>query len=106
MSKKIWYSLMAVFVIAATVLSACAPTAAAPTQAATTSAPTSAPSVSGTVGVVLPTKDEPRWIQDETRFKDAFTKAGYNVEILFSQGDSAKEKANVEALISQNIKVL
>ena len=25
------------------------------------------------VGIVLPTKDEPRWIQDETRFKDAFT---------------------------------
>jgi putative multiple sugar transport system substrate-binding protein len=55
---------------------------------------------------VLPTKDEPRWIQDETRFKDAFTKAGYDVQILFSQGDSAKEKANVEALISQGIKVL
>src|SRR5512133_3805935 len=106
MSKKIWYSLMAVFVIAATVLSACAPTAAAPTQAATTSAPTSAPSVSGTVGVVLPTKDEPRWIQDEARFKDALTKAGYNVEILFSQGDSAKEKANVESLITKGIKVL
>jgi putative multiple sugar transport system substrate-binding protein len=23
------------------------------------------------VGIVLPTKDEPRWIQDETRFKEA-----------------------------------
>lgn len=22
------------------------------------------------VGIVLPTKEEPRWIQDETRFKD------------------------------------
>jgi putative multiple sugar transport system substrate-binding protein len=58
------------------------------------------------VGIVLPTKDEPRWIQDETRFKDALTAAGYDVQILFSQGDSAKEKANVEALISQGIKVL
>jgi putative multiple sugar transport system substrate-binding protein len=58
------------------------------------------------VGVVLPTKDEPRWIQDQTRFNDAFTKAGYNVQILFSQGDSAVEKANVESLISQGIKVL
>jgi len=54
----------------------------------------------------LPTKDEPRWIQDETRFKEALTKAGYDVEILFSQGDSAKEKANVEALITKGIKVL
>ncbi len=58
------------------------------------------------VGVILPTKDEPRWIQDETRFKDAFKAAGYTVQILFSQGDSAKEKANVESLISQGVKVI
>ncbi len=58
------------------------------------------------VGVVLPTKDEPRWTQDETRFQDAFTKAGYDVQILFSQGDSAKEKANVEALISKGVKAI
>jgi len=58
------------------------------------------------VGIVLPTKDEPRWIQDETRFKDALGKAGYAVEILFSQGDSAKEKENVEALITKGVKVL
>ncbi|MHB1482275.1 MAG: sugar ABC transporter substrate-binding protein, partial [Bellilinea sp.] len=45
------------------------------------------------VGVILPTKDEPRWIQDETRFREAFEAAGYDVEILFSQGDSALEKA-------------
>jgi putative multiple sugar transport system substrate-binding protein len=65
-----------------------------------------APAVSGSVGIVLPTKDEPRWIQDETRFKDALTAAGYEVEILFSQGDSAKELANVESLIAKGIKVL
>ncbi len=95
MSKKIWYSLMAMLVIAATVLSACAPAATA-TEAGTKLA----------VGIVLPTKDEPRWIQDETRFKDALTAAGYDAEILFSQGDSAKEKANVESLITKGIKVL
>jgi putative multiple sugar transport system substrate-binding protein len=65
-----------------------------------------APAGAIAVGIVLPTKDEPRWIQDQTRFQDALKKAGYDVEILFSQGDSAKEKANVEALISKNIKVL
>jgi putative multiple sugar transport system substrate-binding protein len=58
------------------------------------------------VGVVLPTTTEPRWIQDETRFKDAFAKAGYSVQILFSENDSAKEKANVESLISQGVKVI
>jgi putative multiple sugar transport system substrate-binding protein len=58
------------------------------------------------VGIVLPTKDEPRWIQDETRFIDALKSTDYDVEILFSQGDSAKEKQNVESLISKGIKVL
>jgi len=58
------------------------------------------------VGIVLPTKDEPRWVQDETRFKEALDKAGYQAEILFSQGDSAKEKANVESLITKGVKVI
>lgn len=58
------------------------------------------------VGIVLPTKDEPRWIQDETRFSEALGSTDYSVEILFSQGSSAKEKENVDALIAKGIKVL
>lgn len=58
------------------------------------------------IGIILPTKDEPRWIQDQTRFLDALKKAGIGAEVLFSQGDSAKEKANVETLITKGIKVL
>jgi putative multiple sugar transport system substrate-binding protein len=63
---------------------------------------------SGTVdiGIVLPTKDEPRWIQDETRFNDALKGTNYKSEILFSQGSSAKEKENVDALVAKGIKVL
>src|SRR6185503_4791873 len=95
MSKKMLYGLTAIFMIASMILSACG-AAATPTAAGTKLA----------VGIVLPTKDEPRWIQDEPRFQDALTKAGYDVEILFSQGDSAKEKANVESLITKGIKVL
>lgn len=58
------------------------------------------------VGIVLPTKDEPRWVQDETRFKEAIKGTDYTTEILFSQGSSAKEKENVEALLNKGIKVL
>ena len=65
-----------------------------------------AAAVSGKVGIVLPTKEEPRWVQDETRFREALEAAGYEVEILFSQGDSAKEKANVEDLITKGVQVL
>lgn len=88
--------LIAVLVLSSMLLSACG------------TAATQAPAAEGklAVGIVLPTKDEPRWVQDETRFKDALTAAGYDVEILFSQGSSAKEKENVEALITKGVKVL
>jgi putative multiple sugar transport system substrate-binding protein len=78
------------------------------TNGSESTAPSEEPSSSNTVdiGIVLPTRDEPRWIQDETRFKDALRSTGYSVEILFSQGDSAKEKQNVEALIAKGMKVL
>jgi putative multiple sugar transport system substrate-binding protein len=58
------------------------------------------------VGIVLPTSNEPRWIQDQTRFEQALKTAGYNAEILFSQGEPARERANVEALITKGAKVL
>jgi len=58
------------------------------------------------VGIILPTKDEPRWTQDETRFKTALAKTNTSVEILFSQGSTATELANVETLLAKGIKVL
>lgn len=58
------------------------------------------------VGIVLPTRDEPRWVQDETRFKNALADSDYTTEILFSQGSSATERENVETLISRGIDVL
>ncbi|AST93472.1 sugar ABC transporter substrate-binding protein [Sutcliffiella cohnii] len=63
-------------------------------------------SSSVSVGIVLPTKDEPRWVQDEQRFKDALADSEYTTEILFSQGSSAKEKENVETLLNKGIDVL
>ncbi len=58
------------------------------------------------VGIVLPTKDEPRWIQDETRFGEILDEAGFTYQVLFSQGSSATEKTNVETLVSKGVKVL
>ena len=57
------------------------------------------------VGIVLPTKDQSRWLQDEIRFQ-ALKAAGYNIEILFSQGDPAVEKANVEGLVQAGARIL
>ncbi len=126
MSKK-FYSLIALIMVLTMALAACQTTAteapatenATPMQQETpmTTEPVTTEAVAtgeGTVpaagefsvGIVLPTRDEPRWIQDETRFRDALTQAGYNAEILFSQGSSATEKQNVESLITQGIQVL
>jgi putative multiple sugar transport system substrate-binding protein len=116
MSKKhlLWIVLGLLIVVSMT-LAACGSTATTTTTAGGTTPGGATTTVAGTAttapaalsaGVVLPTKDEPRWIQDETRFNDAFKAAGYNVQILFSQGDSAVEKKNVESLISSGIKVL
>ena len=101
MLKKGSFTLLAILMIVSALLAACAP--AAPGGAPAANAPAAS---SLAVGVVLPTKDEPRWIQDETRFTEALKTAGYGVEILFSQGSSAKEKENVEALITKGVKVI
>lgn len=58
------------------------------------------------VGIVLPTKDEPRWLQDRARFEDVIKATPYSVEVLFSQGSSAAEKTNVETLIAKGVKVI
>ncbi len=106
MSKRslLWIA-MGLLMVAVLALSACGSSATTTTTVAAGTTTTGG-TASLSVGVVLPTKDEPRWIQDETRFNDAFKAAGYNVQILFSQGDSAVEKKNVESLISSGVKVI
>ena len=102
--------LIAVFSAAALALSFAGCTSTASANSNTGSAAGNSPAASNSsgvdVGIVLPTKDEPRWVQDETRFRDALGSTNYSVEILFSQGSSAKEKENVEALIAKDIDVL
>jgi len=58
------------------------------------------------VGIVLPTKDESRWLQDAEQFEKQLKDAGFSNEVLFSQADLAIEKNNVETLISKKMKVL
>ena len=58
------------------------------------------------IGIVLPTKDEDRWLADEATFKQLIEEKGYKAEIMYSQADPAIEKTNVEALIEKGIKVL
>ncbi len=58
------------------------------------------------IGIILPTKDEPRWLQDEEKFKELISKTDYRVEIMFSQGSSAIEKQNIENLITKEADII
>lgn len=61
------------------------------------------------IGVVLPDASEERWAnQDGAFFADELDAlgAGYEYEILFSDGDEAKEVQNVEALIAKGAEVI
>jgi putative multiple sugar transport system substrate-binding protein len=91
-------SLLLMLSIFSGMLAGCA-TAAAPTTAAPVVALKS-------IGIVLPTLDEPRWVQDQKSFQNLAQAAGVFPDILISQGDTAKEKANVEALITKGDKVI
>jgi putative multiple sugar transport system substrate-binding protein len=112
MNKKL-YAILSIFVLAAMVLAACQPAATeAPTEEPMeTEAPPeeteAPPEVAGDlVGIVLPTTTEPRWLQDEARFQAAFEELDIDVEILFSEGDVATERANVEDLITKGVQVI
>jgi len=58
--------------------------------------------VGSNVGIVLPTKSESRWPMAQKQFESALPGA----TILFSNGDTATEKTNVESLISKGVKVI
>ena len=61
------------------------------------------------IGVVLPDASEERWAnQDGAFFLEDLEAlgAGYEFEILFSEGDESKEKQNVEALIARGAEVI
>jgi putative multiple sugar transport system substrate-binding protein len=54
------------------------------------------------VGIVLPTKAESRWPMAQKQFEQALPGA----TILFSNGDTATEKTNVESLIAKGVKII
>ncbi len=62
------------------------------------------------IGVVLPDEREDRWVyQDKVFIEEALQDAGYSADdyqILFSDADEAKEKANVEALIANGAEAI
>ena len=56
------------------------------------------------IGIVLPTKEESRWLNDQKYFEEYFKDMNY--DILFSQNNTATEKTNVETFISRGAEVI
>jgi len=104
--KKKLISLLCVASLLIGLLAGCGSSGSA--QATNEAKPAADKAASGTiqVGIVLPTKDEPRWLQDQAQFESILGDAGFTNQVMFSQGSSATEKTNVETLISKGISVL
>ena len=79
--------------------------AEASTEASTDAAP-AATDGQVQVGIVLPTRDEPRWLQDQAQFENILGDAGFTNQVMFSQGSPATERTNVETLVTQGAQVI
>lgn len=114
--KKLFTTLLASFMVVALVGCSSAPAPSNETKeeetkeeetAEETTEEEAAPAEGGVqVGIVLPTKDEPRWLQDQASFETALNDAGFTSEVMFSQGNSQTELSNIEALIEKGVQVL
>ncbi len=58
------------------------------------------------IGIILPTRDEMRWTNEEKYLTESVKNTQYNFSIMFSQSDPIKERENVEYLIGKGMKVL
>lgn len=94
--------LLTCLVILATVALAGCGNSASTNNSSTNSPSTNSPSTKANVGIVLPTKAESRWPMAQKQFEQALPGA----TILYSNGDTATEKTNVESLISKGVKVI
>ena len=58
------------------------------------------------VGIVFPTKDEPRWPKDQAILEADLKDAGISATTLYSQGSSNIELTNVQSLVEQGVKAI
>ncbi len=81
--KKKLISLLCVASLLIGLLAGCGSSGSAQTAA---EKPAAEKAASGTVqvGIVLPTKDEPRWLQDQAQFESILGDAGFTNQVMFS----------------------
>lgn len=73
------------------------------TQTAST---TSADSSGKTIGIAMPTKSLERWNRDGSYLEDQFKKAGYKVELTYSDNSSDQQVNDIQNLIADKVDLL
>lgn len=58
------------------------------------------------VGIAMPTKSLERWNHDGTYLKEQFEKAGYTVELTYSDNDVTQQVSDIENLIADGVNML
>ena len=86
-------------------------TSSASSEAADESAETEATSDTAsaggqTIGISMPTKSLERWNRDGSYLQDQFEKAGYKVELTYSDNKSAQQNNDIEGLIADKVDLL
>lgn len=59
-----------------------------------------------TVGISMPTKSLERWNRDGSYLKDEFEKAGYNVELTYSDNNVTQQNNDIDNLVAKEVDLL
>ena len=80
----------------------------ASTESADTQSSSAKPAAGGgqTIGISMPTKSLERWNRDGSYLQDQFEKAGYKVELTYSDNKSAQQNNDIEGLIADKVDLL
>ncbi len=93
MSKKLFYNILAILVLASLILTACGG---------------SKPAAGGAkiVGISMPTKTSTRWISDGESMVKSFEALGYKTDLQFADNDIPNQLAQIENMITKGANVL
>jgi len=77
------------------------------TTTATSASPAaSAVTAGGKIGIAMPTKSLERWNRDGSFLEEQFKAKGYEVELVYSDNDIAKQVSDIENLIADKVNLL
>lgn len=94
MSKKLFYNLLAVLVLASLILSACGASGGG------------SDSDTKLVGISMPTKTSTRWISDGESMVKSFQELGYETDLQFADNDIPNQLAQIENMVTKGADVL